>query len=113
MVTFAITDFAASLFLFKSLSKEDQKILLENNIPLYLQYIIARYFTSETGFDQLSWILEGQMLMESIENVTKLSRVTLKRYNASVHLFPTSGKINLFFAHKRFDHCKIKHRIKF
>jgi hypothetical protein len=80
MVTFALTDFAASQYLFSSLCKEDQTILLKNNIPLYLQYIIARYFTADTGFEQLSWILEGQILIESIEEVTRLHRITLKRY---------------------------------
>ena len=91
MVTFALTDFASSLYLFSSLSKEDQIILLRHNIPLYLQYIIARYFSSETGFEQLSWILEGQILIESIEEVTKLHRISLKRYNGFTNLLPTSA----------------------
>jgi hypothetical protein len=85
-----LTEFAYTQFLFLSLTKEDQITLLKNNIPLYLQYVAARYFTAETGVEQLSWILEGQLSLESIEEVGKMSKITLREYNESVHLFPTA-----------------------
>ena len=52
-----VTEFASAQITFSSLNREDQIILLKNNVPLYLQYIIARYFSAATGLDQLSWIL--------------------------------------------------------
>ena len=70
-----LTHFATSQLLFSSLTKEDQLILLKNNIPLYLQYVLARYFTAESGLDQLNWILEGQITTESNE-ATKIQRIS-------------------------------------
>ena len=96
MIASTLTEFASSQFLFSSLCKEDQTTLLKNNIPLYLQYILARYFSAETGLEQLNWILEGQINIESIEMVTSLSRVGLKEYNTSVNLFPTSEMVEIF-----------------
>ena len=96
MIASTLTEFAASQFLFSSLCKEDQATLLKNNIPLYLQYILARYFSAETGMEQLNWIMEGQINIESIEMVTSLSRVGLKEYNTSVNLFPTSEMVEIF-----------------
>jgi hypothetical protein len=43
LIASVLTEFASSQLLFCSLSKEDQIILLKNNIPLYLQYVVARY----------------------------------------------------------------------
>ena len=43
LIASVLTEFASSQLLFRSLSKEDQIILLKNNIPLYLQYVVARY----------------------------------------------------------------------
>ena len=51
---------------------EDQKVLLRKNIPLYLQYILARYFSSATGFEQISWLLEGDIPVYSIEEVNRI-----------------------------------------
>jgi hypothetical protein len=49
MIALMITEFATSQYLFSTLTREDQVILLKNNIPLYLQYVMARYFHAETG----------------------------------------------------------------
>jgi len=96
MIASTLTEFAYSQFLFSSLSREDQTTLLKNNIPLYLQYILARYFSADTGVEQLNWILEGQICIESIEMVTSLSRISLKEYNTSVNLFLSSQMLELF-----------------
>jgi hypothetical protein len=91
-----LTEFAASQFLFKNLIKDDQILLLKNNIPLYLQYVMARYFSAETGIEQLNWILEGQLVIESIEEITKLTRIGLTEFNSTVNLFPTSEAAELY-----------------
>ena len=96
LIASMLTEFAYTQFLFLSLCKEDQTTLLKNNIPLYLQYITARYFSAETGIDQLNWILEGQLALESIEEVTKISRISLREMNESVNLFTTSDMIELY-----------------
>ena len=94
-----LTDFAGVQFLFQSLCKEDQATLLKNNIPLYLQYVLARYFSADSGLEQLNWILEGQMSIDSIETVTNLKRIRLSEFNTSVDLFPTSEMFEIF------SHC--------
>ena len=91
-----LTEFASSQFLFKSLCKEDQLTLLKNNIPLYLQYVMARYFSAETGIEQLNWILEGQFTIESIEEISNLRMISLKEFNCTVNLFPTTESAELY-----------------
>jgi len=91
-----ITEFAASLAPFKSLSAADQFTLLKCNIPLYLQYIVARYFTSNTGLEQLSWILEGQLSIPAEEEVHTLHQIKLSEYNNSTSLFTNAGMTELY-----------------
>jgi hypothetical protein len=57
----ALTDFARSIPTFRNLSCDTQRLLLRNNVPLYIQYVLARYFNSSSGLEQLNWILEGQV----------------------------------------------------
>ena len=64
-ITAMMTDFAFSEPNFGRLSKHDQALLLKNNIPLFLQYILARYFSSKSSLEQLSWILVTSSLEES------------------------------------------------
>jgi len=40
MIAMMLTEFASSQFLFRTLSREDQAILLKNNIPLYIQVCV-------------------------------------------------------------------------
>ena len=96
MIASTLAEFATSQFLFTSLNREDQAILLKANIPLYLQYILARYFTSETGLEQLNWILDGQIMVDSIEVISSLTRISLQQYNESVDLFSTSEMVDLY-----------------
>ena len=42
---------------FNELSKTEQEDLLARNTPLYLNFILGNYLTSETGVDQVRWIL--------------------------------------------------------
>ena len=91
-----IAEFASTQYVFASLNKEDQKILLENNIPLYLQYILAKYLGSGSGLEQLSWILEGQISLQTIEDVTNLNLITLNELNAAVGLYSSSNLVDLY-----------------
>lgn len=96
-VASALTQFALSKNAFASLNKEDQIFLLKNNIPLYLQYITARYFSAETGFDQLSWILEGQLLIgPTTDFKSSFYRLTLKDYSQQNNLFVTPEIVELY-----------------
>ena len=85
-----LTDFASKLLLFTSLSSEDQKILLKHNIPFYLQYIMARYFSADTGLDQLNWILEGPITFDSLDQVSSFQKLNFEEYNQFVKLCETS-----------------------
>ena len=42
---------------FQSLNPTDQELLLTNNSKLFREYIATRYLVSDTGIDQLEWIL--------------------------------------------------------
>ena len=96
MIASMITEFATSLFHFKSLTPEDQITLLKCNIPLYLQYVMARYFNAGTGLEQLSWILEGQVSISSAEEVSSLIQIGLKEYNISTNLFSNAGTAEIY-----------------
>ena len=60
-VFLVIKDFASSHRLFSGLTWQDQDTLLTQNTPMYLQYVLAKYFSSDLGIDQISWILGGQI----------------------------------------------------
>jgi hypothetical protein len=91
-----IAEFAGSQYIFACLCKEDQKILLQNNIPLYLQYILAQYFSSCSGLEQISWILEGQVSLQTIEDVTNLNLISLSELNTAVCLYNSSTLVQLY-----------------
>ena len=76
----SLTEFAKSQFAFNSLSQEDQTVLLSYNVPLYLQYVVAKYFSAKTGLDQLNWILQGQENW-SEHPETGFIRISLAEYN--------------------------------
>jgi len=94
-----MTEFASSQLVFSSLDREDQNVLLKSNVPLYLQYIVARYFSAATGVDQLSWILEGQLSFESIEVVQRLHRISLAEFDLSVQMFASTEAAKVFGHH--------------
>ena len=63
---------------FLPLSPEDQHMLLEKNAPLSKEYISARYFTADTGIDQIYWIIGPS-------DKTKLGKITKYISNSSSH----------------------------
>jgi hypothetical protein len=53
-------------------------LLLKTNIPLYLQYVLARYFESESGYEQLCWIFQGPILQIFISGKKLITKLTTK-----------------------------------
>jgi hypothetical protein len=89
-------EFAKAQVHFSSLGSEDQEVLLKNNIPLYLQYVLARYFSADTGLEQLSWIFEGQIGLEAMNSSSRFFRISLTEYNETASLFQKSENFKLF-----------------
>lgn len=93
MMTF-VSQFALSQSLFMSISLEDQRTLLRKNLPLYLQYIIARYFNSESGMEQLSWMLEGHIPNHCMEDIQSLGFLEFDEINRTISIFESQGIAN-------------------
>jgi hypothetical protein len=49
--------------------------------------------------EQLNWILEGQISIDSTNTVSRLQFIELSEFHTSVDLFPTSEMLEIF------DHC--------
>lgn len=76
----ALTEFARSIPAFRSLTSLTQRILLRNNVPLYIQYVLARYFNSPSGLEQLNWILEGQVKLSMVDQTFTLFSTSFTNY---------------------------------
>lgn len=96
MIGSAMKEFATIQLIFSSLHKEDQEILFRNNIQLYLQYVLARYFSSETGSEQLNWVSEGQLSIEPLEKMGRIYRISLNEFNNTTHFFGTVEEQRLY-----------------
>jgi hypothetical protein len=68
----SFTKFAKRLYLFQSLCVEDKIKLVTRNAFLFVQYLLARYYSAPTGLDQLSWILDSRVPKTSIEELYSL-----------------------------------------
>ena len=75
---------------FLELCTEDQKMLLAKNSVLIYEYLMARYFTSDTGMEQVFWTF-GPSDVINIGNVSLLKLKTI--LNKIVHYFYRSGFI--------------------
>jgi hypothetical protein len=91
-----LTDFALSLPQFAILCPEDQATLLKYNVSLYLQYVAARYFSAETGLEQMTWILEGQLFTESVEKIEDLTYVSLAEFQGETNFFSSIEFLEMF-----------------
>ena len=72
---------------FCQLSLGDQRKLLARNTPLFIQYVLARYFTAETGYEQLSWLLGFHTPKMSTKEQSFIKKISLKRANQHLNLF--------------------------
>ena len=91
-----LTDFALSLPQFTALCPEDQTTLLKYNVPLYLQYVAARYFSAETGLEQMTWILEGQLFTESVDQIEELTSISLAEFQGETNFFSSLEFLEMF-----------------
>jgi hypothetical protein len=92
----AIKEFALSQKMFASLSTNDQNVLLRSNIPLYIQYILARYFCAESGLEQFAWLMEGQISVRSIDEIQNMCHIGLREFNASTKIIQTEMREELY-----------------
>ena len=76
-----------------NLTLQDKILLMKNNIPLYMQYIVARYFTAKTSQEQLSWILEKELTEDS---VTEIKTITLQEFDSDISFFPNPGIAHVY-----------------
>ena len=84
---------------FGNLCKSDQMLLLGKNTPLYLQFVLASYFSQNTGQAQLSTLL-GKKYCSMFENQTMgsnmLRRITATEFCHSVHFFSSTAELSIF-----------------
>ena len=82
---------------FLSLPKDDQRKLLARNTPLFIQFILSQYFTAESGFDQISWLLGSHCPHDLSSDVKQsLRRISLKRLNQHLNLFHIGANLDNF-----------------
>ena len=75
-----VTNFAKSQLTFQTLTYGDQIKQCSRGSSLYIQYVIARYFTSLTGFEQLQWMLGERLAAEHFRNQGKFRLVSLTEF---------------------------------
>lgn len=104
MLSMVFSDFARTQDSFAGLQAQDQEMLLKNNSQLYIQYILARYFSSASGLDQVSWMSQGNFPSKSISPLNKISFEELNRCTnlfqcseAADHYSQLSGNIDIFY----------------
>jgi hypothetical protein len=95
-VASSLTEFAKSQFAFNTLNQDDQTVLLNYNVPLYLQYVTAKYFSAKTGLEQLNWILEGQDNNLSGQPETNFIRISLAEYNVPTPFFSSPEQMDRY-----------------
>ena len=91
-----IRNFASSQVAFQNLSQEDQLVLLKSNIPLYLQYITGRYLTADSGLEQLTWILEGNIPSMKTEELMNLSSISFEEFAWEQFVFRSSELFGMY-----------------
>jgi hypothetical protein len=64
-----VLKFASLLPCFRTIHDDDKAALLQTNVKLYFQYVLARYFSSNSGPEQLSWILQDNLSHKQAENL--------------------------------------------
>jgi hypothetical protein len=88
--------FALSHVQFQSLAQEDQAVLLRHNIPLYLQYVTARYLNAKSGLEQLTWILEGNYFPDFTQDVEDLSVISFDEFVWEQVVFRSSEMFQMY-----------------
>jgi len=81
---------------FINLHKSDQRKLLARNVPLYVQYILARYINSDSGYEQIRWLLGNHAPEMNSREKSKLKKISLKKLNQHINLFHFSADIDSY-----------------
>ena len=81
---------------FLSLPKRDKQSLVARNSPLFVQYILGRYFTSESGFEQLNWLLGIHAPIMTEEEKSKVKVVPLSKFNKRIGLFRKGSDLSTY-----------------
>ena len=89
-------NFASSQVAFQNLAQDDQLVLLKSNIPLYLQYITVRYLTADSGLEQLTWILEGNLPSMKTEEVVSLCSISFDEFVWEQVVFRSSELFGMY-----------------
>ena len=83
-VTKQFRAFALSLPTFRQLSRHDQNLLLYNNSAAFFAYTLMRCMGSETGEEQLDWML-GMNQPQNL-SMKRLRRISFEEFNDKVML---------------------------
>ena len=76
---------------FVSLSKEDQKRLLNFNAPVFIQYILTRYLNAKDPIEQLKWLTLETDFDEKTRQML-LHRISLDTFANRLDLFKDEAK---------------------
>ena len=76
-----ITTFAKSQALFQNLSADGQIRLCSRGASLYIQYVMARFFTSKNGREQLQWLLGIQTPVDALQGYSNYRVIKLEDIN--------------------------------
>ncbi len=77
--------FAHKQATFCAFSKVDQELLLTRNTTLFINYILGRYIGSETGEEQLQWMLDAN-LPQNLSG-TRPEKISFNEFNEQLHMF--------------------------
>ena len=96
---------------FLSLHKRDKQSLVQRNAPLFIQYILGRYFTSETGYEQLKWILGIHAPTVPTEEQGQFKLISLVKFNKRIGLFKKYACLPTYDEFcKRLNYKEMKYR---
>ena len=85
--------FALKHPMFQTLPESDQRLLLNNNAKLFMEYITARYLVAETGLDQVYWIFgpNEPLVFSLFEELETIDFKHLNKYGLIIsHMNPVA-----------------------
>lgn len=89
-------DFALLQPEFTALSTADQRILLCRNTPLFIQYLVARYFHASTGMEQLQWMVASKLSPQPVSYKDDVFTVSPHRFNEAVKIFAKDASLESY-----------------
>ena len=87
---------------FNELSKPEQEDLLTRNTSLYLNFILGNYLTTETGVDQIRWILGPNAFNhQTSTRGREMEKKTPEALNKLLSIFEDDGQWKSFLESAR------------